>query len=75
VPGAGSVIALVERSTQQKAFYIGKPEKIIMEQGLRRMGLARDEVVMVGDNYKTDIQAGHQCQHRSIAGVYRDFNP
>ncbi len=29
-----------------------------MEQGLRRMGLARDEVVMVGDNYKTDIQAG-----------------
>ena len=58
VPGAGSVIALVERSTQQKALYIGKPEKIIMEQGLRRMGLARDEVVMVGDNYKTDIQAG-----------------
>ncbi|MCI1987026.1 MAG: TIGR01457 family HAD-type hydrolase [Lactobacillus sp.] len=58
VPGAGSVIALVECSTQQKAFYIGKPEAIIMEQGLKRMGLTKDEVVMVGDNYKTDIKAG-----------------
>ncbi len=58
VPGAGSVIALVERSTQQKAFYIGKPEAIIMEQGLRRMGLKKQDVVMVGDNYNTDIKAG-----------------
>ncbi len=58
VPGAGSVIALVERSTQQKAFYIGKPEAIIMEQGLRRMGLKKQDVVMVGDNYNTDILAG-----------------
>ncbi len=58
VPGAGSVIALVERSTQRRAFYIGKPEAIIMEQGLARMGLAKKDVVMVGDNYHTDIAAG-----------------
>ncbi|MCP0886264.1 TIGR01457 family HAD-type hydrolase [Ligilactobacillus sp. WILCCON 0076] len=58
VPGAGSVIALVECSTQQKATYIGKPEAIIMEKALKRIGLKKDDVVMVGDNYMTDIQAG-----------------
>lgn len=57
VPGAGSVIALVECSTQQKATYIGKPETIIMEKALERLGLPKDEVVMVGDNYMTDIKA------------------
>ncbi|MCH4171801.1 MAG: TIGR01457 family HAD-type hydrolase [Lactobacillus sp.] len=58
VPGAGSVIALVERATQQKAFYIGKPQQPIMVAALDKIGLAKDQVVMVGDNLNTDIQAG-----------------
>ncbi|MFD1671697.1 TIGR01457 family HAD-type hydrolase [Agrilactobacillus yilanensis] len=58
VPGAGSVIALVERATQQKAFYIGKPQAPIMTAALDKIGLAKDQVVMVGDNLNTDIQAG-----------------
>lgn len=58
VPGAGSVIALVERSTQQKAFYIGKPRRPIMDAALARMGLDPSEALMVGDNYNTDIKAG-----------------
>lgn len=58
VPGAGSVIAMVERATQQSALYIGKPEKIIMEMALEQFGLTKEQVVMVGDNYNTDIKAG-----------------
>ncbi len=58
VPGAGSVIALLERSTQQQALYVGKPETIIMEKALAVTGLSKDQVVMVGDNYMTDISAG-----------------
>ena len=58
VPGAGSLIALVECATQQKPEFIGKPEKIIMEKALKRLGVAKDQVVMVGDNYMTDIKAG-----------------
>ena len=57
VPGAGSIVKLVEYATQQKPLMIGKPEKIIMEMALQKVGLSRDEVVMVGDNYHTDIQA------------------
>lgn len=62
VPGAGSVIALVEKATQQKAFYIGKPQTPIMEAALDKIGLAKSEVLMVGDNLNTDIQAGFNTE-------------
>lgn len=57
-PGAGALIKLVEYATQQLPVMIGKPEKLIMELALAHAGLKRDQVVMVGDNYRTDIQAG-----------------
>lgn len=58
MPGAGSLISLIETSTQTKAVIIGKPEAIIMSSGLKRLGLDKKDVAMVGDNYETDIQAG-----------------
>lgn len=58
LPGAGSLVTLLETSTQQQAVYIGKPEAIIMEKALEKIGLHRSEVLMVGDNYETDIQSG-----------------
>ncbi|HJF19965.1 MAG TPA: TIGR01457 family HAD-type hydrolase [Enterococcus columbae] len=58
LPGAGSLIALIETATQSKATYIGKPEAIIMQKALERIGLTKEEVLMVGDNYETDIKAG-----------------
>lgn len=58
VPGAGSLVALVQYATQQKPLMIGKPESIIMKMALKKCGLNRGQVVMVGDNYRTDIQAG-----------------
>ena len=58
LPGAGSVIAMIEASTQQKAIYIGKPEAIIMEKAVEILGMEKANVMMVGDNYTTDILAG-----------------
>lgn len=58
VPGAGSLVALVEYATQASPLMIGKPEKIIMQMALKRYGLTKDQVIMVGDNYRTDIKAG-----------------
>ena len=48
VPGAGSLVKLVEYATQQKPLMIGKPEKIIMEMALKRVGLTTADAVMVG---------------------------
>lgn len=58
VPGAGSVISLVETSTQQKAKYIGKPERDIVDFAVSAKGFDPSTAIMVGDNYNTDIKCG-----------------
>lgn len=58
MPGAGSIITLIEVATRVKPVYIGKPNAIIMEKAVEHLGLPRQEVIMVGDNYLTDIRAG-----------------
>ncbi|MBO0481478.1 TIGR01457 family HAD-type hydrolase [Candidatus Enterococcus courvalinii] len=60
LPGAGSVVSFVETATQTTPIYIGKPEAIIMDKAVKILGLKKEEVIMVGDNYETDIQAGIQ---------------
>ena len=58
LPGAGSIITLLEAATRVKPVYIGKPNAIIMEKAVEHLGLARENLLMVGDNYLTDIRAG-----------------
>jgi HAD superfamily hydrolase (TIGR01457 family) len=58
LPSAGALNELVAYATQQRPQYIGKPGSIIMEKALERMGLSKAQVLMVGDNYQTDIRAG-----------------
>ena len=58
LPGAGSIITLLEAATRVKPVYIGKPNAIIMEKAVEHLGLAREDLLMVGDNYLTDIRAG-----------------
>lgn len=60
LPGAGSIIGLLEKATRVKPTIIGKPEAIIMDKALERLGAAREETIMVGDNYLTDIMSGIQ---------------
>ncbi|MBA4536004.1 TIGR01457 family HAD-type hydrolase [Bacillus aquiflavi] len=58
LPGNGSFTTVVTVSTQVEPIFIGKPEPIIMEQALKVLGTEKDETLMVGDNYDTDILAG-----------------
>ncbi|WP_085991473.1 TIGR01457 family HAD-type hydrolase [Oceanobacillus senegalensis] len=58
LPGNGSITSVITVSTGVTPIFIGKPEAIIMEEALNTIGLDRDEVLMVGDNYNTDIMAG-----------------
>lgn len=58
LPGNGSLTAVVAVSTQTQPVFIGKPEAIIMDQALEVLGTTKEETLMVGDNYDTDIMAG-----------------
>lgn len=58
LPGNGSLTSVVSVSTGVEPTFIGKPESIIMDQAIEALGLSKEEVIMVGDNYHTDILAG-----------------
>lgn len=58
LPGNGSLTSVITVSTQTQPVFIGKPESIIMEQALQVLGTTKEETLMVGDNYDTDILAG-----------------
>jgi 4-nitrophenyl phosphatase len=58
LPGAGSLISVLSVTTGVEPKFIGKPESIIVEQALEVLGTAKEDTLMVGDNYATDILAG-----------------
>ncbi|WP_044748564.1 TIGR01457 family HAD-type hydrolase [Bacillus alveayuensis] len=58
LPGNGSLTSVVAVSTQVSPIFIGKPERIIMEQALKVLGVPREDTLMIGDYYDTDIMAG-----------------
>lgn len=60
IPGAGALSEMIVATTGLKPTVIGKPSSIIMEGALKRLNLDRQDVVMVGDNYHTDILSGIQ---------------
>lgn len=60
IPGAGALSEMIIATTGVQPTIIGKPSSIIMEGALKRLNLDRKDVLMVGDNYLTDILSGIQ---------------
>lgn len=58
MPGNGAFTKVVSSSTGIEPIFIGKPEMHMLEAIQYENGFNKEEMVMVGDNYETDIQAG-----------------
>ncbi|MBH0231037.1 TIGR01457 family HAD-type hydrolase [Halobacillus yeomjeoni] len=58
LPGNGAMTSVITVSTGVEPTFIGKPEAIIMNQALNQLGFPKEEALLVGDNYNTDILAG-----------------
>lgn len=58
LPGNGAFSMLVSASTDVDPVYIGKPEIHMLEAIQHESGIEKSDMVMIGDNYDTDIQAG-----------------
>jgi 4-nitrophenyl phosphatase len=61
VPGAGSLLAFLEAATGVTPTVIGKPQTIMIEQALERLGAQPSETGMLGDRLETDILAGKRA--------------
>lgn len=58
LPGAGSLVKLVEYSTGTSPTFFGKPEAYLLQLIQKTSGCAKEDMIIIGDNYDTDIQAG-----------------
>jgi len=56
VPGAGSILALIEAASDVSPTIIGKPERGMFDSALRTLGTKPEETLMIGDRIGTDIQ-------------------
>lgn len=58
IPACRALVAPIELATGKTAYYVGKPNPLMMRSGLRRLGVHSHEAAMVGDRMDTDIIAG-----------------
>lgn len=58
LPGSGSFVKLVEYSTGVAPIFMGKPEPFMLNAIREKSGAAKEDMVLLGDNYDTDILTG-----------------
>ena len=58
IPACRALIAPIEAATGRQAYFVGKPNPLMMRTGLRLLGVHSEEAVMIGDRMDTDIVAG-----------------
>jgi len=57
-PACRALIAPIEMATGRQAYFIGKPNPLIMRRAREMLECHRDETVIIGDRMDTDIVAG-----------------
>ena len=58
VPACRSLIAPIEMATGRSAYYVGKPNPLMMRTGLQLLGVHSQDAAIIGDRMDTDIIAG-----------------
>ncbi len=58
MPATGSLIAPIEIATGKKAYFVGKPNPLMLRHGLRKINCHSEEIAFIGDRMDTDIIAG-----------------
>ena len=62
VPACGSLVAPVEMATGSKAYFLGKPNPLMMRSAMKKLGATREQTVIIGDRMDTDILAGIESE-------------
>ena len=61
VPACRALVAPIELATGKEAYYIGKPNPLMMRTGINLLGGHSQDTVIIGDRMDTDIVAGIEC--------------
>jgi len=66
VPATGALIAPIELATGCKAYFVGKPNPLMMRHALKRLGCQREDTAIIGDRMDTDIVAGIETEIETV---------
>ena len=58
VPATKALISPIEIATERQAYFVGKPNPIMMRSALKKIDARREESIIIGDRMDTDIIAG-----------------
>ena len=66
VPATGALIAPIELATGRKAYFVGKPNPLMMRHALRALGATREITAIIGDRMDTDMIAGVETEIETV---------
>ncbi len=58
IPATGALAALIARASGVDAYFVGKPNPLMLRTALRTLDVHSEEAIMVGDRMDTDIVMG-----------------
>ena len=58
VPACGAIAAFIEKASGVSAYFVGKPNPLMMRTALNYLNIHSEDTVMVGDTMATDIKGG-----------------
>jgi len=57
-PACKALMSPIELATGRNAYYLGKPNPLMMRHGIRMLGVKAEDAIVIGDRMDTDIVAG-----------------
>ncbi|MCP5100527.1 MAG: HAD-IIA family hydrolase [Chloroflexi bacterium] len=75
LPGAGSLISVIQVATGVAPFFIGKPGPILFTEAMKRLQANKANTAMVGDRLTTDIAGGKAAGINTILLLSGVTNP
>lgn len=58
MPATGALIAPIEIATGKKAYFVGKPNPLMLRHGIKKLDCHSADIAFIGDRMDTDIIAG-----------------
>ncbi len=61
-PATKALISPIELATGRQAYFVGKPNPLMMRHGIKHLGVSREDAAIIGDRMDTDIIAGIESE-------------
>ena len=61
-PSTKALIAPIEMAAGKKAYFVGKPNPLMMRIALKRLGVKREDAIVIGDRMDTDVRCGLESE-------------